>query len=145
MHNFFKMKAIQLKNVAFTYDKKHEVIKNINLDIEEKQIVALVGPSGVGKSTLLRCINRLITLTGGDILIFNESIMTSDRSSLRQIRTKIGVIFQQFNLFERQKVVDNVLLGRLGFISTWRGLLFFPSLPASFCKKLFPSLKTKYC
>lgn len=102
------------------------VLRNIDMEVKEKEVLVLVGPSGVGKSTLLRCINRLITPTGGDILIFGESILTNNRSSLRKIRTKIGVVFQQFNLFDRQKVIDNVLLGRLGYIDTWKGLLFFP-------------------
>lgn len=121
------MKAIEIRNVSFNYSKK-KVLNSIDLAIEEKEIVALVGPSGVGKSTLLRCINHLIRPTAGDIKIFGESIMMADRTALRKIRTKIGVIFQQFNLFDRQKVIDNVLLGRLGYLDTWRGLLFFPKL-----------------
>jgi len=123
-----EMNAIEIKNVSFTYDNKHDVLDGISLDIGEREIIALVGPSGVGKSTLLKCINRLIKPTAGDIKVFGESIMTADRTKLRNIRTKIGVVFQQFNLFDRQKVIDNVLLGRLGYINTLRGLLFFPSL-----------------
>ncbi len=122
------MKAIEIKNVSFTYEENQYVLKNVSLDVQEKEIVALVGPSGVGKSTLLRCINHLIRPTRGEIRVFGESIMTANRSQLRRIRTKIGLVFQQFNLFERQKVIENVLLGRLGYIESWRGLLFFPRL-----------------
>lgn len=124
----FNMKAIEIKDLYFTYDGKQSVLNGVNLDIDEREIIALVGPSGVGKSTLLKCINHLIRPTKGDIKVFGESIMTADRSELRSIRTKIGVIFQQFNLFDRQKVINNVLLGRLGYISSLRGLLFFPKL-----------------
>ncbi len=122
------MNAIEIKNVSFSYESKNYVLKDVSLDVPEREIVALVGPSGVGKSTLLRCINHLIRPTQGDILVFGESIMRADRSQLRKIRTKIGVVFQQFNLFERQTVIENVLLGRLGYISSWKGLLFFPRL-----------------
>lgn len=124
--NMMKDKVIEIKNLSFAYDNRKQVLQGVDLEVKANEILALVGPSGVGKSTLLRCINRLITPNEGDILIFGESIMTNDRSLLRRIRTKIGVVFQQFNLFERQRVIDNVLLGRLGYISAWRGLLFFP-------------------
>lgn len=122
------MKAIEIKNLSFTYDGKHFVLKDVNLEVGEREILALIGPSGVGKSTLLRCINRLIRPTSGDIKVFEEDVMSADRSVLRKVRTQIGVIFQQFNLFERQKVIENVVLGRLGYIDSWRGLLFFPKL-----------------
>lgn len=122
------MLAIEINNVSCTYGGKLFVLRDVNLNLREREVVALVGPSGVGKSTLLRCVNRLVRPEQGDIKVFGKSVMAADRDELRKIRIKIGVIFQQFNLFERQKVIENVLLGRLGYINTWRGLLFFPKL-----------------
>lgn len=122
------MKAIDIKDLSFSYDGKHMVLKKVNFSVEERQIVALVGPSGVGKSTLLRCINRLIKPTAGEVKVLGKNVMAANRSQLREIRRMIGVIFQQFNLFDRQKVIENVLLGRLGYIAGWRSLLFFPKL-----------------
>lgn len=122
------MKAIEIRDLAHTYDGKRFILKDINLEIEAAEIAVMVGPSGVGKSTLLRCINRLTQPTRGSVKVFGEEVVSASRIQLRQIRRKIGVIFQQFNLFERQTVIDNVLLGRLGYLDSWRSLLYFPKL-----------------
>lgn len=98
-------------------------VSNINLSIGDGEIVAIIGASGAGKSTLLRCINRLLEPTSGKIFIDNEEILRCSEQKARTIRRKIGMIFQDFNLLKRSMVIENVLMGRLGYISTLRSLL----------------------
>ena len=127
------MKPIEITNLSHTYDGKYRALGNVNFDVKEGRVVAIVGPSGSGKSTFLRVINRLVIPSnpeGSDIgvRVFGQNILTADRSQLTNIRRRIGIVFQQFNLFERQTVVENVLLGRLGYLPSWKGLLYFPKL-----------------
>jgi phosphonate transport system ATP-binding protein len=121
---------IKIENVSHVYKNKNEgALKNINLHIKKGEIVALIGPSGSGKSTLINCISRLIKPTSGKILINDKNILKVDKNELREIRKKIGVIFQEFNLIERESVLKNVLNGRLGYVKT------FPSCFNRFRKK----------
>ena len=99
------------------------VLSDINLTISDTKIAAIIGPSGTGKSTLLRCINRLVEPTEGKILIDGVDICTLGGSSLRAARRRIGMIFQEFNLVDRLSVMENVLCGRLGYISSWKAWL----------------------
>ena len=122
------MKLLEIKDLSHTYDGKKFVLKNIDLELNEKEVAVVVGPSGVGKSTLLYCVNRLVQPTEGSVKVLGQEVVSADRIELRKIRRSIGMIFQQFNLFERQTVIENVLLGRLGYIDSWRGLLCFPGL-----------------
>jgi polar amino acid transport system ATP-binding protein len=85
-------------------------IKDIDLVIEKSEVVVIVGASGSGKSTLLRCINRLIEPTSGVIRFNGTNILGSD-INVNEIREKIGMVFQSFNLFTHLKVIDNVVLG----------------------------------
>lgn len=87
----------------------HEVLKDINAHIEEKEVVVVIGPSGSGKSTFLRCINLLETISGGHIYI--EGIDIADKKTdINKIRTEVGMVFQQFNLFPHKSVIDNITL-----------------------------------
>ncbi|MBC8552444.1 MAG: phosphonate ABC transporter ATP-binding protein [Candidatus Brocadiales bacterium] len=95
---------------------------NINLAIPNGEIVALIGPSGAGKSTLLKCINRLLEPYSGNIFIGNDEILRCSHRKAQAIRRRIGMVFQDFNLLKRSTVVRNVLLGRLGYVSTFRSL-----------------------
>lgn len=122
------MKLLKIDNLSHTFNGKDFILKNINLEVDPGKVIAIIGPSGAGKSTLLYCINRLVEASGGSIRVSGQEIISAGRSELRIIRRGIGMIFQQFNLFERQKVIENVLLGRLGYINSWKGLLFFPGL-----------------
>ena len=88
----------------------------INFSVDKGDVVCIIGSSGSGKSTLLRCINLLETPTSGDILFHNESIL-SDSTSARATRTKIGMVFQSFNLFENMNVLKNCMIGQLKVIA----------------------------
>jgi len=98
-------------------------INNINLRINKGEIVAVIGVSGAGKSTLLRCINRLLEPTHGEVFIDGEEVLHCSAREAQAIRRKIGMVFQDFNLLKRSLAIENVLMGRLGYISTGRSLL----------------------
>lgn len=99
------------------------VLKDINLTIDDLGITTIIGASGTGKSTLLRCINRLIEPTKGKILIKGHDITGLSGTALRKARREIGMIFQEFNLVDRLSVMENVLCGRLGYVSVWKAWL----------------------
>ena len=86
-------------------------------------ITAIIGPSGTGKSTLIRCINRLVEPTAGEILFRGQDLAQLSGCALRQARRQIGMVFQEYNLVERLTVMENLLCGRLGYVSPWRAWL----------------------
>jgi len=97
----------------------HVVLSDINLDAGEGEFVAVLGPSGAGKTTLFRCLTGLLAPDAGTIRLDGAAI-----ASLRgRERRQIGVVFQQFNLVGRLTALDNVLAGRLGYVPFWRGWL----------------------
>lgn len=108
---------LKIENVTKVYENGFKALDNISLDIPDGQFVAIIGLSGSGKSTLLRCINRLIDPTQGRILWDDLDISAATDDELREIRRRIGMIFQQFNLVKRSSVMTNVLSGRLGYIN----------------------------
>lgn len=95
---------IEIKDLSKSYGNK-EILKNINLTINDNEIVAIIGKSGCGKSTLLRCISRLENITKGSIYIDNENI-----NNIKDYYKKVGMVFQNFNLFENLNVLDNLIL-----------------------------------
>ena len=95
---------IEIKDLSKSYGNK-EVLKNINLTINDNEIVAIIGKSGCGKSTLLRCISRLENITKGSIYIDNENI-----NNIKDYYKKVGMVFQNYNLFENLNVLDNLIL-----------------------------------
>jgi phosphonate transport system ATP-binding protein len=97
-----------------------EALKGVNLEVNSNEFVALIGRSAAGKSTLLRCINRLVEPTSGEVLFRGKDLTTLDTKRLREARRDIGMIFQEFNLVNRLPVITNVISGRLGYLSTWR-------------------------
>ena len=102
---------IELKNVnkVFKIDGSEvKAVKNVNLKINNGEIFGIIGYSGAGKSTLVRCINLLEKPTSGEVIIDNIDITKLKNSELRKARKKIGMIFQQFNLFSSRTVFDNV-------------------------------------
>ncbi|WP_419581645.1 methionine ABC transporter ATP-binding protein [Thermoanaerobacter indiensis] len=104
-------KLIIIRNLNKVYEsqnKKIEALKNINLTINKKEIFVIIGLSGAGKSSLLRCINLLETPTSGEILINGVDITKLRGKALREMRKKIGMIFQNFNLLMNSTVFDNV-------------------------------------
>ena len=85
----------------------HEVLKDISLSVHKGEVVSIIGSSGSGKSTMLRCINLLETPTAGDILYKGKSIMSRD-TDIRKYRAEVGMVFQQFNLFNNMNVLRNL-------------------------------------
>ena len=100
---------IEFKDVSKTYPNGTKGLKHVNLKIEQGEFVAIIGLSGAGKSTLIRTINRMIDITGGQLIVDDTDVMTLKGKSLRRFRRKIGMIFQSFNLITRATVIKNVL------------------------------------
>ena len=115
--------ALVIDKLSKEYVRGKTVLRDISLSVTEVGITAIIGPSGTGKSTLLRCINRLVEPTSGSIRIGGLDICKFSGSDLRAARRRIGMIFQEFNLVDRLSVMENVLCGRLGYISAWRAWL----------------------
>ncbi len=105
------------------YRQGEPVLKDINLSIDASGVTAIIGPSGTGKSTLIRCINRLIDPTSGQIMFRGLDLAQLTGRSLREARCHIGMVFQEYNLVERLTVIENVLCGKLGRLPIWRPLL----------------------
>ena len=99
---------IKIENLNKNFDKV-EVLKDINLEISKGEVVAIIGPSGSGKSTLLRCMNLLETPTSGKI-IFEGTELTKQNHNLNKLRQKMGMVFQNFNLFPHKTVLNNIIL-----------------------------------
>jgi phosphonate transport system ATP-binding protein len=105
------------------YRRGEPVLKDINLRIEASGVTAIIGPSGTGKSTLIRCINRLVDPTAGQIMFRGLDLAQLKGKALREARCHIGMVFQEYNLVERLTVIENVLCGKLGRLPIWRPLL----------------------
>ncbi|RIM28743.1 amino acid ABC transporter ATP-binding protein [Staphylococcus chromogenes] len=88
---------------------EHDVLKGIDLNIQQGEVVAIIGPSGSGKSTLLRCMNLLEQPTKGQV-IFEGKDLTEKSTKVDQLRQDMGLVFQNFNLFPHKKVIDNIIL-----------------------------------
>ncbi len=116
-------RSLIVKDVFKEYVPGTPVLKGISFEVTGRSTVAIIGPSGTGKSTLLRCINRLIEPTGGAIHVAGQDITQLSGKDLRHARHYIGMVFQEFNLVERLSVIENVLCGRLGFTPVWRAWL----------------------
>ena len=118
---------IEFKNLSLTYPNGLEALKNIDLKIEQGEFVVIVGLSGAGKSTLIRSINRMTNPTSGQLLVDDEDVTFLKDRRLRKLRTKVGMIFQDYNLVKRLSVLRNVMAGRLGHTGTLKSLLgIFP-------------------
>lgn len=103
-----KSSLIRIEGLKKSFGKL-DVLKGIDYDIDEREVVCVIGPSGSGKSTFLRCINLLEEVTDGSIYI--ENVKVNDPSTdINEIRTEVGMVFQQFNLFPHMMVIDNVTM-----------------------------------
>ncbi len=111
--------SIKINNLHHEYVAGKPILKGIDIDINEPGIVAIIGPSGTGKSTLLKCINRLNDPTSGEIIFDGADLTKVSGKQLRQLRRHIGMVFQEYNLVERLTVLENVLSGRLGYMNAW--------------------------
>lgn len=105
------------------YPNGTQALRDVNLTIYEGEFIAIIGPSGSGKSTLLRSINRLVTPTSGTLNVKDIEVLTASKQELRNVRSRIGMIFQNYNLVHRSSVLENVLHGRLGQMSTFKGFM----------------------
>lgn len=114
---------IAFNHVSKYYGQDRIALHTVNLTIEQASIVSVIGPSGAGKTTLLRCINRLIECTAGSIELNGEPVTGANRRRLKQLRRKVGMIFQNYNLVERLTVLENTLHGCLGAMPWYRSIL----------------------
>jgi phosphonate transport system ATP-binding protein len=108
---------LQVEHLTKVYDDGTIALRDVSFEVDEGQFLAIIGLSGSGKSTLLRCINRLIDPTEGRVLWKGEDITAASEEEMRRIRRRIGMVFQNFNLVHRSRVITNVLAGRLGYTS----------------------------
>ncbi|KAA9299052.1 MULTISPECIES: phosphonate ABC transporter ATP-binding protein [Aerococcus] len=113
---------LDIKDLKKSYDGETLALNNINLSFYEKEFVVIIGPSGSGKSTFIRSINQLIQPTSGSIVFDGKELMGASKKKLQKIRSKIGMIFQDYNLIGRTNVLKNVLNGKLGQLSQWQTL-----------------------
>ena len=102
------MEKIKVNNLKKSYGDL-EVLKSIDLQVQEGEVVCLIGPSGSGKSTLLRCLNLLEEVTGGEVSV-NEVNLTDKGTNINKVRENIGMVFQHFNLFPHLTILDNITL-----------------------------------
>ena len=103
------MPQIEIKSLNAYYDKLH-VLKDVEAKVEKGEIVSLIGPSGSGKSSLLKMLVGLLVPQSGEVKINNEIIDYKKKADLRIVREKIGIVFQQYNLFQNMNVLKNVCI-----------------------------------
>jgi phosphonate transport system ATP-binding protein len=108
---------LRVENLTKVYDDGTVALRDVSFEVPDGQFLAIIGLSGSGKSTLLRCLNRLVEPTSGRIWWNDEEVTTATQEDLRLIRRRIGMVFQNFNLVHRSKVITNVLAGRLGYVN----------------------------
>ncbi|WP_338082665.1 amino acid ABC transporter ATP-binding protein [Floccifex porci] len=86
-----------------------EVLKDINVEIDEGEVVCVIGPSGSGKSTFLRCLNGLEEITSGTVIVNGKDI-TDKKVNINKVRENVGMVFQHFNLFPHKTVIENIMM-----------------------------------
>ncbi len=111
---------LKIEGLSKVYDRGVTALAEVDLEIGKPQVVSIIGSSGAGKSTLIRCINRLIEPTTGSVKLKEIEVTLLGRKKLRLARRKMGMIFQDYNLVDRLTVMENVLSGRLGYVSFWQ-------------------------
>ena len=117
---------LSIESLTKVYTGGQRALDGVSFAVDRPELIAVIGSSGAGKSTLIRCINRLVEPTTGHVRLRGIDVVGLPRPALRQMRRRIGMIFQEFNLVERLTVMENVLSGRLGSVS------FFASLTRRF-------------
>ena len=115
---------IVVSDLTKSYDGTIDAIKDISLTIEKGEFTVIFGPSGVGKSTFLRCLNYLVKPTSGDVIIDGQRVGDLSKAELLGLRSRVGMIFQDFNLVNRMSVLGNVMCGRLHGPNVLRALTY---------------------
>ena len=115
--------ALAIRGLTKEYLPGKPVLRGVSLDIGSGGLTAIIGASGTGKSTLIRCINRLVEPTSGSIVFEGRDLVKLERRQLRMARRTIGMVFQEYNLVERLSVMENLLCGRLGYVPAWKAWL----------------------
>ncbi|WP_078544039.1 phosphonate ABC transporter ATP-binding protein [Litchfieldia alkalitelluris] len=117
---------IEIKDLSVRYPRSNSnALTSINLSLAKSDFVCILGKSGAGKSTFIRCINGLQKPTEGDILWNGESLSGKNDEQLRLVRREMGMIFQHFNLVPRLSVIQNVLTGYFGYRNTFKNMIGF--------------------
>ncbi len=112
--NATQKNVLKINGLTKIYPGEVRAVNNVSFSVKPGELIAILGPSGAGKSTLLRCLNRLIPSSKGAVLVNGRDITQCRGRSLQQLRSDVGMVFQQFNLIPRLSVFENVLAGRLG-------------------------------
>jgi len=115
--------VLHIEHLTKIYPNGTVALRDVSFDVADGEFLVIIGLSGSGKSTLLRCINRLIEPTSGRIIWDDRDVTAASPTEIREIRQKIAMVFQQFNLVKRSSVLTNVLSGRLGYSNPWLSLI----------------------
>ena len=130
---------LRVTDLRKTYPTGDEALKGVTTSVEGSETVAMIGPSGAGKSTFIRCVNRLTEPSGGQVYLDETELTGLGDDALRSARRDIGMIFQEYNLVERLTVMENVLTGRLGYVTAWQA--FRRSFPAEDIERAYQILE----
>lgn len=129
---------IEIKNLSVLYEgNTEESLSDVNLSFQKEDFICVLGKSGAGKSTFIRCINGLQKPTSGEILLDGNTITNASEDELRKIRREMGMIFQHFNLIPRLSVLQNVLTGTFGYRPSFKNLIgWFSAEELEFAKSV---------
>ncbi len=113
---------LEISHLEKVYSNGTHALKGVSMSVEQGEFLVVIGLSGSGKSTFLRCINRLHEPTSGQILFQGRDVTHLSGEDLRAYRQEIGMVFQHFNLIKRRSVLENVIAGRLGRLPVWQSI-----------------------
>ncbi|MCA3246655.1 MAG: phosphonate ABC transporter ATP-binding protein [Azospirillum sp.] len=116
-------RTLAVRGLVKEYVRGKPVLRGIDIAFAPRGMTAIIGPSGTGKSTLIRCINGLVRPTSGEIHFMGLDLAKLRGRDLRLARRRVGMVFQEYNLVERLTVMENALSGRLGYVPVWRAFL----------------------
>lgn len=114
---------LKVEQLSKTFPNGVNALNSVSFEVSQGDFIVILGQSGSGKSTLLRCLNRLVEPTSGKIIFQEQDVAKLSPKLLRQVRRKIGFVFQDYNLVNRSSVISNVLAGRLGYANSLLSLI----------------------